>query len=31
MDIKQKLIEQIEENEILIYMKVTQYEPKGRF
>ena len=31
MDIKQKLIEQIEENEILIYMKGTPYEPKCGF
>ena len=31
MDIKQKLIEQIEENEILIYMKGAPYEPKCGF
>lgn len=31
MDIKQKLIEQIKENEILIYMKGTPYEPKCGF
>ena len=31
MDIKQKLIEQIEENEILIYMKGTPYEPQCGF
>ena len=31
MDIKQKLIEQIEENEIVIYMKGTPYEPKCGF
>ena len=31
MDIKQTLIEQIEENEILIYMKGTPYEPKCGF
>ena len=31
MDIKQKLIQQIEENEILIYMKGTPYEPKCGF
>ena len=31
MDIKQKLIEQLEDNEILIYMQGTPYEPKCGF